>query len=351
MKRYGWLYEKAFTKDNIKIAIHKASKGKRKRKGVQRILADEDFYVDEIYEMMQTQSFKPSSYTKFSIKDPSSGKIRDLCKPRFYPDHIVHWCIYMQLYPIIEPKLIKNTYSSLKGRGQIYGQKRIKKQLRNKHDTKYYMKVDIKKFYPSIDTDLLEDMLRNIIKDPKMLSLIHDILSLEKGLPIGMILSQLLANFYLCDVDAQLNSKYMNRYADDMVKFFSSKREAHKEIKHLSLLLAEKHLTLKGNYQVYKLDKEMLDFMGFRFNHDKIILRRRILINTNRDVLNWQKCKSYHNACSIMSHMGYIKHSNSFQLYLNRIRPYVDFKEVKEIIRSANNENLQIGIEHQAQFA
>ncbi len=345
MKRKGWLYEQAFTKENIKLAIKKASKGKTKRKVVREVLSNIDDCVDEIYDMMWSFSFAPSPYAEFNIKDPSSGKSRDLCKPLFYPDHIIHWCIYLVLYPLIEPKLIKNTYSSLKGRGQIYGQKKIKKQLRNKRATKYYLKVDIKKFYPSINIELLEEMLRKTIKDPKMLNLLHIILSQKDGLPIGMILSQLLANYYLSDVDLAMNSKFMNRYADDMVKFFSNKRTARKEIDYLQSLLEAKQLTLKDNYQVYRTDKEMLDFMGFRFNHDKIILRKRIMINTNRDVIKWQEHKNYKTACSIISHMGYVKHSNSYQFYLNRIRPYVDFREVKEIIRSKNNnENLQIGI-------
>lgn len=348
MKRVGWLYEKAFSKDNIRYAIHKASQHKKHRRDVIKILANEDYYVDCIYNMMATFSFKPSPYTQFQITDKGSGKLRDLCKPRFYPDHIIHWCIYLVLYDVIEPKLIKNTYSSLRGRGQIYGQKKIKKQLRNKKATKYYLKVDIKKFYPSVNTDKLELMLCRIIKDPKMLNLLHMILQQSNGLPIGMLLSQLLANFYLSDTDFMLNSVYLNRYADDVVKFFSNKRTAHREINRLQSLLANKQLTLKDNYQVYKTDKEMLDYMGFRFNHDKIILRRRIMINTNRDVLKWRKKKTYKTACSIMSHMGYIKNSDSYQFYVTRIKPYVDFREVKEIIRSANNENLQIGIECQA---
>lgn len=344
MKKYGWLYEKAFTKENIKLAIIKASKGKKKRGIVRKILSNIDYYVDEIYNMMWTFSYKPNPYTKFSLKDPSSGKNREICKPRFYPDHCIHWCIYLVLYPILSKQLIAKTYSSLKGRGQIYGQKKIKKQLKNKKQTKYYLKVDVRKFYPSIDTCKLEIMLEHKIKDPKLLKLIHDILKQEKGLPIGMILSQLFANYYITDIDYTFNSKFYNRYADDVVIFSSNKRKLHKQRVYLQECLDKKSLALKSNYQVYRTNKEMLDYMGFRFNHDKVIMRRKTMIKTNRDILKWQHKKTYKTACSIISHMGYVKHSKSYMFYLNRIRPYVNFNELKQIIRSNANENLQIAI-------
>ncbi len=344
MKRYGWLYEKAFSKENIKLGIINASKGKKKRRIVRKVLANIDYYTDEIYNMAWTFSYKPNPYIKSIIKDPSSGKMREICKPQFYPDHCIHWCIYLVLYPILSKRLISKTYSSLKCRGQIYGQKKIKKQLKNKTKTKYYLKVDIRKFYPSINTSKLEVMLERKIKDIKLLKLIHEILKQEKGLPIGMILSQLFANYYITDIDYMFNSKFYNRYADDVVIFGSNKRKLHKQRVYLQECLDKKSLTLKSNYQVYKTDKEMLDYMGFRFNHDKVIMRRKIMINSNRDILKWKRNKTYKTACSIISHMGYIKHSNSYMFYYNRIRPYVNFNELKQIIRSNTNENLQIAI-------
>lgn len=344
MKRYGWLYEQAFTKENIREAIIHASKGKRKRVIVIRILSDIDKYVDYIYNMMWSFSYKPNSYTKKTIRDVASGKIRELSKPQFYPDHIVHWCIYLVLYPILIKSLIPKTYSSLKGRGQIYGQRFIKKQLRNRRATKYYLKVDIKKFYPSVNTDKLMVMLKHKIKDRKMLDLIQSILDLEQGLPIGMILSQLLANYYLSDIDMMFNSKYYNRYADDIVIFGSNKRKLHQTLKRLDEELAKKDLTLKRNYQIYRTGKEPLDYMGYRFYYDRTTIRKRIMYRMNRSIGKWDKEHSAENACRVISYMGWIKNSDSYNLYLNRIRPRVNFYEAKEKIRrrSEQNGNLQI---------
>lgn len=344
MKRYGWLYEQAFAKENIREAIIHASKGKRKRVIVIRILSDIDKYVDDIYNMMWSFSYKPNSYTKKTIRDGVSGKIRGLSKPQFYPDHIVHWCIYLVLYPILIKSLIPKTYSSLKGRGQIYGKRFIKKQLRNRRATKYYLKVDIKKFYPSVNTDKLMVMLKRKIKDRKMLDLIQSILDLEQGLPIGMILSQLLANYYLSDIDMMFNSKYYNRYADDIVIFGSNKRKLHQTLKRLDEELAKKDLTLKRNYQIYRTGKEPLDYMGYRFYYDRITIRKRIMYRMNRSIGKWDKEHSAENACRVISYMGWIKNSDSYNLYLNRVRPRVNFYEAKEKIRrrSEQNGNLQI---------
>ena len=342
MKRYGWLFEKAFSKENIELAIKKASKGKRKRRVVRRVLSNIDNEVENIYKIVWSGEYEPLPCTTFERKDVISGKVRTITKPKFYPDHIIQWCIYLALYDVLTNCMIKNTFSSIKGRGQVAGKNAIVKKLKHKRDTRYYLKIDIKKFYPSINTVTLMRMFERKIKDPKMLDMLSRILRKYNGLPIGMILSQLFSNFYLYSIDHDYDKHSYYRYADDIVIFSSNKRTLHRLLKALNEDLNVLDLTVKENYQVRRTDKEMLDYMGYRMDHEKTIMRKAIMIRLNRKILKYQKKKNYHNAAGVVSYMGFVKHSDSYKFYMDRVHPYVDFHEVKDIIRKGKkNENIQ----------
>lgn len=345
MKRIGFLYDKAFSKENISKAIDEAAKRKRKRRIVIKVLANKEKYIDEIYEMMKNDSFVPSPYTVANYEDGIHKKKRVIYKPRFYPDQIVHWCIYLVIRDYVYKSLIKTTCASIKGRGQIYGIKIIKKWLEDKHNTKYYLKMDIHHYYPSVNNDILISYLHTKIKDERFISLIKSILDLESGLPIGMLLSQIFANCYLSNLDHKLLEEkhvrmYM-RYNDDMVIFGPNKRELHKLRLWIVDELNKVDLHMKPNWQVFKIDKEMLDFMGFRLNHEKCIIRKKIMYRITRRARRYKKNPTYHRACGVVSDYGFIKYSDSQWFYKNRIRPYVNYGEAKDIIRRKANENIQ----------
>lgn len=344
MKRYGYLFEEAFSKENISLAIDKASKGKRKRKNVMKILMNKDEYVDKIYDLMWSGKFEPAPYTHSEIIDSISKKKRELCKPRFYPDHIVEWCIYLVLEPILKRSMIKNTYASLKGRGQKYGRLKVQKKVKTKKG-KYYYKSDIRKFYPSVDNGLLIISIERKIKDPKMMKLIKAIIYLEKGLPIGMILSQLFSNFFMNDVDHLMEDKNYCRYADDIVIFGKSSKEVHKSRIVFEAIISKKRLTIKPTWFVYKLRDCPLDFMGFRFYRDHTTIRKSIMFRITKRVSKWIMNKSLKNAHAIMSYMGHVKNTDSFTFYQDEISPFVDFIKLKDIIRNGGkNENLCFGV-------
>lgn len=107
MKRIGYLYEKAFSKENISKAIDEAAKDKKKRQVVIKVLSDKEKYIDEIYNMMLTDSYKPSHYNVEDYLDGIHKKKRVIYKPRFYPDQVIHWCIYLVIRDYLCKSLIK----------------------------------------------------------------------------------------------------------------------------------------------------------------------------------------------------------------------------------------------------
>lgn len=341
IKRYGYIYERICSKANIRKAILRASKGKRKRKNVQRILNNISFYINEIHEMLVSETYKPAEYQTAIIREGIAKKERLIHKPNFYPDQIIHWALILQLSPLIMKGMYEFVCGSLPGRGVHYGKKYVKKWIiKDKKNTKYYLKTDITKFYPSVSIPILEQKLLTIIKDKKVLNLIHLILSLIDGLPIGILLSQWFGNFYLKEIDhyikQELGVVYYIRYMDDMVFFGRNKKELHKVRKLLDAKLEEVGLKINSNWQVCKLDKEPLDFMGFRFYRNKTTLRRKLMLRITRRVKRVYKKKNPTNkdASGVISSLGWIKHSDSHWLCEVWIKPYLEIKKLKAIIRS-----------------
>ena len=138
--------------------------------------------------------------------------------------------------------------------------------VRDRKNTKYCLKLDVKKFYPSIDKEILKRKFRRKIKERETLELIDKIIdSSEEGLPIGNFTSQWFANFYLQDLDhyikEQLKAPYYIRYMDDMIIFHRNKKELHKVKDKIEEYLNKEHLKLKENWQLFKSNSRPIDFL------------------------------------------------------------------------------------------
>lgn len=349
IKRIEHLYDKIIDINNIKQAIINASKKKRSRKSVQRILENVDFYALEIQNILKDKSYIPSPYVEETIKDGASGKERIIFKPRFYPDQCIHWAI-MQ---IIEPHIAKGMYEyscgSVPKRGIHYAQKRVKRWIeRDRKHTKYILQIDITKFYPSVSHDVLKQMLRRKFKDKSLLWLMDSIIdSVERGLPIGNYTSQWLANFYLQGfghfIKQDLKVKYYVRYMDDCIMFGNNKKKRHKARKEIETYLESIGLNVKDNWQIYRLDKRPLDFLGFKFYRTHITMRKRNALRIKRRAKKIYKKEklNFKDSAAMLSYLGWLKHSNSYNYYLKNIKPYVNIKDMKEVVRNESKKRNQ----------
>jgi len=347
MKRIGFIYDKICEIDNIKKAIWKASEQKRNRPAVKKILDNIDFYAGEVRQMLIDRAYEPSPYKITVIHDTCAGKDRTIYKPEFYPDQIVHWALMLQLQAPIMRGMYAWNCGSIPGRGVHYASKYIKRIIRqDRKNTKYCLKLDIRKFYPSVDKEKLKASFRRLLKDEDTLKLIDTIIdSSDEGIPIGNYTSQWFANWYLQSLDhaikEDLHIKYYIRYLDDMVLFGRNKKELHRVRKVIEKTLADMGLTLKGNWQVFKFQNRGLDFLGFRFFRTHTILRKRNALKIRRKVKRASKAKtiSVHTAASIISYMGWLKYSDSANFYNKHIKPYVSIKLLKEVISNASRIN------------
>lgn len=163
--------------------------------------------------------------------------------------------------------------------------------LRDVEGTQYCLKMDIHHFYPSVNHEILNSLLKKKFKDPELLSLLFMIIdSNEEGLPIGSYLSQYLANFYLAYFDHWLKEekhvKYVIRYMDDIVILSDNKEFLHQLRKNIQKYLKNNlKLELKSNYQVFPVESRGVDFVGYISFHDYTLLRKKTKQNFKKSLI------------------------------------------------------------------
>jgi hypothetical protein len=334
MKRYGNLYEKIYDIENIRLAHHNARKGKKHYDGVGIVDANPEYYFEQIHKMLKDKTFRNAPYHIFKRK--FGTKEREIFKLPYFPDRIIHHCIMQIMEPIWKKSLIRDTYSSIKNRGLHDGVKRVKKALKDQEGTKFCLKLDIKKFYPSVDHNVLKQIIRKKIKCPDTLWLLDEIIDSTPGIPIGNYLSQYFGNIYLSGLDhfikETLQVKYHFRYCDDLVLFASTKTALHQAIKAIKEYCSSSLLlSLKSSYQIYPVDIRGVDFLGYRFFHGFVLLRKSIVknfkIKTNTIRKDWEKLSATKVINGLMSYYGWIKHADCKRLF----DKYVN-AEIKNIV-------------------
>lgn len=151
MKRVGDVYSSIYDKDNIKLAHKKARKDKTHYRSVKKVDADTKYYVDEIHKMLKDKTYIVGEYTKRTINE--HGKERLIMKLPYYPDRIIQWAIMLQIEKYLVSNLCYHSCASIPDAGNT----RVNKLLR-KYTGKniYCLDIDIKKFYPNIDRDILK---------------------------------------------------------------------------------------------------------------------------------------------------------------------------------------------------
>ena len=355
------LFEKLISKENLELAFKNSAKHKLKRAKVRKALAHQEQVINKLRELLINKKLRLPVHKGIDINDGISAKQRIIVKPHFIYDLLLQWAVILVLKPIFDKGMSDFSCGSVTGRGGIYGKRYLAKFIReHPKDIKYCAKADIYHFFQSVDIDLLKAMFRKKIRDKDMLWVIDLILDcnmieykgeiINIGLPIGFFTSQHFANWFLQDLDhfikEQLRIKCYVRYVDDFIMLGNNKKDLHKALFEISKYLASIHLKLKSNYQVFRFvytskkdGKEhgrFIDFMGFKFYKDKVTLRRKLFYKMMRKFKAVSKLENIdiHSARQVTCYMGYIKHTNSYNLFQTRIKPLVNVGACKTIIRN-----------------
>lgn len=304
--------------DNLILADANARKGKQHKYGVKKFDRNREHNLKHLQRNLLSGVFRTSEYHMFKVYEP---KERIIYRLPYYPDRIVHHAVMNVLEPIWVSIFTTDTYSCIKGRGIHAALSKLRSALKDGDGTKYCLKMDIRKFYESIDHQILKQIIRQKIKDVRLLSLLDEIIDSAQGVPIGNYLSQYFANLYLAYFDHWIKEvkkiKYYFRYADDMVILYSDKyvlRKLFFEIKgymHESL-----KLEIKRNWQVFPVVYRGIDFLGYISYHSHVLLRKGIKKRFMRKVYKLRKkgITGPDFKFQISSWLGWARHCNTKHL-------------------------------------
>lgn len=333
MKRYGNIFSKIYDMDNLILAHKNARKDKAFYKDVKMVDENTTYYLTQIQEMLKHNTYKVSEYDISTISD--KGKERELMKLPYFPDRIIQWAIMLQIEDIFVKTFCTHTCASLKNRGISYASKLLTNYLKDKYNTKYCLKIDVKKFYPNINHKILKQLLRKKFKDRRLLELLDLIIDSypdEKGIPIGSYLSQYLANFYLSYFDHWLKEdmkvKYVVRYMDDIVILNNSKTYLHwLKRKMDTYFKINLDLNIKDNWQVFPTNVRGIDFVGYRHFYGYKLLRKTTCKKFKKKMLsikrkqNKNQMINYSEWCSGNSYKGWLQWCDSHRLCKKYITP------------------------------
>ncbi len=288
MKTYNNLYPKICSYKNLELAFRKASKGKSKKFYVVRFKKDLKQNLLKLQKKLLCKTYHPAHLKKFIIRDPKTRKI----SKSHFRDRIVHHALCNIIEPIFDKSFIYDSYANRKGKGTLKAIERFdyfkRKASKNNTILCYILKEDIKKYFESINHEILLEIINKKIKDKKILWLIKKIVNNykgnmeNKGMPLGNLTSQFFANVYLNQLDQfvkhKLKVKYYIRYVDDFVILHPDKERLKKHKEDINNFLKQK-LKIEihpDKSRIIPIGRR-LTFLGFRiFYYHKLLKKSNI---------------------------------------------------------------------------
>ena len=295
MKRHGDLWPRLVSFSNLLWASEKACRGKRFRPAVAEFNFNLESELLRLQEALATKTYRPGKYRSFYIYEPK----KRLISAAPYRDRIVHHALTRVLEPIFEPTFISDSYACRKRKGTHAAVDRCQQYAKR---FRYVLKTDIRRFFPSIDHDILQEQIARKIKDPDVLWLTGLIIEYSnpqepvmdwfpgddlfsptehrRGIPIGNQTSQFFANVYLDSLDhfvkERLRFKGYVRYVDDFLLFSDDKRELAAARVEIVQFLMKLRLRLHPRKNTIFPVEEGIRFLGYR-----VFPTHRLLVKEN----------------------------------------------------------------------
>lgn len=334
MKIYKNLFNNIISAENLFLAWDKFRNGKRNKKDVQLFEWDLEENIFGLHRELKNKTYKHGLYHSFKIRDP---KPRNIHKAQVR-DRIFHHAIFQILNPLFEPGFISASFSCRKGYGTHKGvqhlQNILRKASKNGSISCFVLKCDIKKFFDTVDHNILVSILKKKIKDEDTIWLLKQIISsfstysllgMEKGVPIGNLTSQLFANIYMNEFDQfmknKLRVKYFLRYTDDFLVLSENRAYLENMLPEIIFFLSN-NLSVKIHEEKTAIQKisRGIDFLGYVvFNKYKLIrtkTKRRIIKKFRRKLSEYSKGSVSKDSLSqsLQSYLGFFSHAESYAI-------------------------------------
>ena len=319
MQRVAFLKDKFLSFDNLYLAYKKAYRGTKNYSSyVFAFNIEKELFF--LKEELSNKQYNLGDYQCFKIYDPKERVIS--VAP--FRDRIVHHALVNVLDPIYEKRFIFDSYATRISKGTHKAVKRAQKFMQNNY---WYLKMDIRKYFDSIDHDVLKSIIKSKIKDNYINYLLGKIIEKggngTKGLPIGNLTSQFFANVYLDVFDHyikdELSCKFYLRYMDDFCIFSNDKEFLKILCKKINNFLNDKlKLELKKKATLINNSLHGLAFLGVRIYPKMIRIKKE---NFNRS-FNKLKTRIWeYNKC-IIEYDEYDEYNNSVQSLVSYLNYY-----------------------------
>jgi RNA-directed DNA polymerase len=274
MKRTGYLIEEIADTCNLRTAFCKAAKGKRDRMEVRHFSVDFNQNISFLSQGIRNGVIPTGNHHFFTVYDP---KKREICAACFQ-ERILHHAIMNVCDCIFESFQIADSYACRQQKGNLKAVERCR-VFSMKYQ--WFISFDVKKFYDTVNHEILTRQLSAKFKDKKLLNLFSQILGdfyvlPSRGLPIGHLTSQHLANFYLAHLDhfikEQLGIKGYIRYMDDMVIWGNDRLRLKQMYSQIVFYLKNNlDLEVKPDWIMSRASSGV-NFLGYRVFPNRILL-------------------------------------------------------------------------------
>lgn len=307
-------YHDIVSMENLYTAWSEFLIGKRAKPDVEEFSVHLMDNIASLVEDLESVTYQHGGYHSFYINDPKRRHIHKAS----VRDRLLHHAVYRQLYPYFDRRFIHDSYSCRLGKGVYKAIERfelfLRKVSKNNTESCWVLKCDIRKFFDSIDHEILMAILSEYILDKSILWLLQNVIQsyynekqIGVGLPLGNLTSQLFANVYMNVFDQwvkhTLKSRYYIRYADDFVFFSQNKNELDSLIVQIRTFLSERlHLTLHPNKIVLKPVSSGVDFLGWVIFPRHKILRKKSRQRMLRTLADNPKQEVFQSYLGLLSH-------------------------------------------------
>jgi hypothetical protein len=328
---------------NIRLAFQKAALHKSAHRNVQKTKENLEERLEKIRLSLINKTFTTSKYWEKTVYEPKKRIIYIL---PFYPDRIVQHALMNLIAPIWDKMFIHDSYACREKKGIHAGSLRAMEFVRK---NKYVLKCDISKFYPSVDQDILIEIIKKKIKCPDTLWLIENIVRSfpgGKNVPIGNYTSQWFGNLYLNEADQfikhTLQKKYGHidyiRYCDDFCLFHDDKTVLGKCREELKEFLDRKLALKFSKCDIFPITHGV-DFLGYRHFDNYILLRKRTVKRVRKRLAalpalyEKKRITAEQYRSSVASTWGWMKHANTHNLQV-----IIQLKELREKVGALNEQ-------------
>lgn len=287
----------------------------------------QDELFEQIRRIVEGRKLDLPQISYFWRTEPTNGKRRLIGREHPMQQFLNHLCV-LAMQDLFSAKAMYHQCASVPGKGQKHARRYLERWVRDPRQ-KYYVKPDVRKYYPSVDRSALFSMLERDIANPDLVWLVEALISTHKsGINIGSYLSQFLANYYMapavryaCELSRVRKGRggrqdrreklvgHVITYMDDWFICGPDKANLRSAVRKIEKYLKEElGLTVKP-WKICRIDAEPVDMVGFVFRRDRTTVRAGIFLRARRAVMraNRSRCITPHVAARVISYWGYFK--------------------------------------------